>query len=52
MDALPDDYARELPLIAAGWDMAIARRQADAASKGSGGGTPGKRLYGGQGMAG
>lgn len=52
VDAQEDGFIEELLVAEVGWDMAIARRQADAASSGGSPGGGQKRLYGGHGMAG
>ena len=52
VDAQDDGFIEELLVAEVGWDMAIAKRQADAGSGGSSPGGGQKRLYGGHGMAG
>ena len=49
VDAQEDGFIEELLVAEVGWDMAIAKRQADAAPSGGGGQRP---LYGTRGMAG
>ena len=52
VDAQEDGFIEELLVAEVGWDMAIARRQADAASAGPSGGGGQRPLYGMRGMAG
>jgi len=52
VDAQEDGFVEELLAAEVGWDMAIARRQADAASAGPSGGGGQRPLYGMRGMAG